>query len=92
MIQTFNEYLLEKESGAESQIVFYNTLKDSVPLKIKTFSTRLEAEKFAKTCEVKYSAKTYDANKKDFIKEDFFKFHNPEDNLVYVGYEIQKLK
>jgi len=92
MIKTFQEFILEKNGQDEEWQVIFTDDENDVPYTIETFKTKKLAENWADDREYDYQDEWYNPHKEDYEFKTFYRYHNPEDQQSYTGYEVKKLK
>lgn len=73
------------------QVIFLEYDDDKVPYTKEYFDSKADAEKWADTHEFSYWDETWHSAKQDYVYQEIFRYHNPEDSQVYYGYEIKEI-
>ena len=90
-IQTFESYLNEADKNEKWQVIFNSDYRDDAPYTLEYQDTKIEADKWTKSHGYEYDSEWFNPRKNDYEFKTFYRYHNPEDNDSYTGYEVKKI-
>lgn len=73
------------------QVIFLDYDDDKFPYTVEYFISKKEAENWADEHEFNYWDEAWSSVKQDYVYQQFFRYHNPQDGQVYHGYEIEEI-